>query len=217
MKLFTAPGSRGLRVTWTLEELGLDYEIEALPMPARKEAPHYFAINPLGTVPSLVDGEVSLTESVGIAHYLATRYGPSDLALEVDEPDYPRFLDFLYHADATLTFPQTVYLRFAVLEAGRGLREAGELYADWFAARLKKVEARLADRAFLCADRFTVADIAIAYALFLATRIGLGERLPERLRQWLAGLCARDGFSRAMAREAEAARAAGLVQPEISQ
>jgi glutathione S-transferase len=206
MKLYTAPGSRGLRVTWTLEEMQLDYELEPLPMPARKKAPHYFAINPLGTVPALVDGDVTMTESSGIVHYLATRYGPSDLALSVAEPDYPRFLDFLYHSDATLTFPQTVYIRYCIAETDRGLEEAGRLYVDWFAARLKKVEQRLADRKYLCAERFTVADIAIAYPLFLATRIGLTDRVPERLREWLTALMARDGFKRAMAREAEARR-----------
>jgi glutathione S-transferase len=206
MKLYTAPGSRGLRVTWTLEEMKLGYEIEPLPMPARKKAPHYLAINPLGTVPALVDGDVIMTESSGIAHYLATRYGPSDLAVSVNEPDYPRFLDFLYHSDATLTFPQTVYIRYCIAEADRGLGEAGRLYVDWFVARLKKIEQRLADREFLCAERFTVADIAVAYPLFLATRIGLADRVPARLRDWLQALMARDGFKRAMAREDEAGR-----------
>lgn len=205
MKLYTCRGARGLRATWTMEEMGLDCEIEVLPFPPRKLAPHYLEINPLGTVPTLVDGDVIMTESAGIAHYLVTRYGPTELAVTPDEPDYGRFVDFLHHSDATLTFPQTVYMRYVRMEAERGLAEAGMLYADWFAARLVKVEARLADRDYLCAGRFTAADIAIGYSLFLANRIGLGDRLSPRLQQWLEMLTAREGFQRAMAREAAAA------------
>jgi glutathione S-transferase len=189
--------------------MGLDCEVVALPFPPRVRAPHYLELNPLGTVPALVDGDAVLTESAGIAHYLATRYGPTELAVLPDEPDYGRFIDFLHHSDATLTFPQTVYLRFRRLEADRGLGEAGDLYADWFVKRLKKVEQRLAGREYLCADRFTVADIAVSYALYLAIRIGLGDRLPPLLHEYLERLMQREGFRAAREREDAAAAALG--------
>jgi glutathione S-transferase len=203
MKLYHCAGSRGLRALWTLEEMELDYELVLMPFPPRSRMPGYLQINPLGTAPTLVDGDVTLTESAGIAHYLATRYGPTPLAVRPDEPDYGWFVDFLHHSDATLTFPQTVYIRFCMSEPQRGLGEAGSLYADWFIARLKKVEDRLRERSFLCADRFTVADIAIAYPLLLATRIGLADRLPARAIAWLELLMQREAFRRAATRETQ--------------
>jgi glutathione S-transferase len=188
--------------------MGLDVDLVVLPFPPRFRAREFLAINPLGTVPALVDGDLTMTESSAIAHYLATRYGPSDLVVSPHEPDYGAYLDFLHHADATLTFPQTVFLRFTKLEKERGLQEAGHAYAQWFAARLVKVDRRLADRDYLCAGRFTVADIAIAYALLLATMNGLSEQLTSTLTRYLQRVCERPAFQRARMRE----RSATLAQ-----
>jgi glutathione S-transferase len=161
-----------LRALWTIEEMGLDCDLVILPGVPRVQAKKYLGINPLGTVPTFVDEGIVMSESVGIALYLVTRYGPSPLAVSPDEPDYARFLDYLTHSDATLTFPQTVYLRDCMLEKDRNLGEAGQLYADWFEARLIRLRERVADRPFVAADRFTVTDITVCYPLFLARMIG---------------------------------------------
>ncbi len=214
MRLYHCGGSRGLRALWTIEEIGLDCDLVALPFPPRRLTPGYLDLNPLGTVPTLVDGDVVMTESSAIAQYLATRYAPDTLGLQPDEADYAAYLDFLHHADATLTFPQTVYLRYAVLEAERGLAEAGVLYADWFGKRLAKLSRRLETRRYLCADRFTVADIAVAYALLLARKIGLGDRVPEPLTLWFDRLAERPAYKRAIARdEAAVPLAPGVAVP----
>ena len=201
MKLYHCAGARSLRALWAIEELGIDCDLVVMPFPPRKKVTGWMAANPLGTIPLFVDGDLRMTESTAIAQYLAAG---SSLAVTPDEADYGWYLDFLHHADATLTFPQTVYMRYRLFEPHRGLEIAGDLYADWYVARLAKVAARLEDRDFLAAGRFTAADIAIAYALFLSTRIGLGDRLPPRLAEWLAMMVARPGFQAALAREAAA-------------
>lgn len=203
--LHTCRDSRGLRVQWTAAEMGLDLDVRFLPFPPRRRAEEYLEINPLGTVPFLIDGDVTMSESSAICHYLAVRYGPTPLLVGPDEPEFGEMLDFLHHADATLTFPQTVYMRFALFEPERGLAEAGEAYARWFAARLIKIEQRLADREYLCAGRFTLADVAVGYALFLARRVGLGDRLPPAVNHYLDRITARPAFI--------AARAAGGETP----
>jgi glutathione S-transferase len=199
--LYQVEGARGLRALWTIEEMRLDCDLVMLPAMPRDKAPKFLGLNPLGTVPALVDNGIVMTESVGIAHYLATRYGPTPLAVSPDEVDYPRFIDFLHHADATLTFPQTVYVRYRLWETDRGLGEAGDLYVDWFVERLVKLRERVADRPYVCAERFTIADIAVAYPLFMARLIGLGDRLGPELDTYLDRLMARDGFRRAQERE----------------
>lgn len=199
--LYTCAGSRGLRATWAAEEAGVEIDLKLLPFPPRFAAPEYLAINPLGTVPLLVDGKTRMTESCAIAHYLATRDGYTDLAIAPGERDYAEYLDYTYHADATITFPQTVYMRFALFEKEKGWAEAGHAYARWFHKRLIKVEQRLDGRQFLCADRFTVADICVGYALVLAERVGLDEGVPDLLKRYRERLMARDAFMRAMARE----------------
>ncbi len=205
--LYTCARSRGLRATWAAEEAGVDIDLRILSFPPRYLAPEYMAINPLGTVPMLVDGETKLTESCAIAHYLATRSGYTDLAVGPGERDYGEYCDYTYHADATITFPQTVYMRFCLFEQDKGLEEAGHAYAKWFHKRLIKVEQRLEDREYLCADRFTVADICVGYALILAQSVGLDEGVPDSLKAYRERLTARPAYRRAFAREEEGRRA----------
>ncbi|WP_245228521.1 glutathione S-transferase family protein [Pontixanthobacter sp. CEM42] len=196
--LYTCQGSRGLRATWAACEAGIDLDLQMLPFPPRFRKPDYLEINPLGTIPMLVDGDNRMTESCAIAHYLAVKSGVPELVVQPDEQDYAEYLDFTHHADATITFPQTVYLRFAKFEKDKGLEEAGHAYARWFGKRLIKVEERLDEREFLCADRFTVADICVGYALYLANRIGLAEYLNPRLVEYLDLLTNRAGFTAAI-------------------
>ncbi|HSF12796.1 MAG TPA: glutathione S-transferase family protein [Erythrobacter sp.] len=199
--LYTCARSRGLRATWAAEEAGVDIDLKILPFPPRYLAPEYMAINPLGTVPTLIDGKTRMTESCAIAHYLATRGGYTPLAIVPGERDYGEYCDYTYHADATITFPQTVYMRFAIFEKDKGWAGAGHAYAKWFHKRLIKVEQRLESREYLCADRFTVADICVGYALILAQSVGLDEGVPERLKTYRERLTARPAYARALERE----------------
>lgn len=203
--LYTCAGSRGLRCTWAAEEAGLDLDLKMLPFPPRRKAPEYLEVNPLGTVPLLIDGPEEtgsrMSESCAIAHYLAVRSGAQALTVSPDEADYAAYLDYTYHADATLTFPQTVYMRFALFEADKGWGEAGQAYAKWFYKRLVKIEERLATREYLVADRFTVADICVGYALILAGKVGLDEGVPESLKAYRKRLTGREAYKRAVARE----------------
>lgn len=205
--LYTCAGSRGLRCTWAAEEAGVAIDLRLLPFPPRFAAPDYLDINPLGTVPLLLDGDARMTESCAIAHYLATKDGITGLVVAPGERDYAAYLDFTYHADATITFPQTVYMRFAMFEKDKGWAEAGEAYARWFWKRLVKVEQRLDGREYLCADRFTIADICVGYALILAERVGLDDGVPESLKEYRGRMKQRHGYRRAVEREKAGPRA----------
>lgn len=202
MKLWHCRDARSFRALWTLEELGLAYELVNLPFPPRWRQPEYLAVNPLGTVPFLEDGETRMTESAAICEYLAVRHGgDSGLAVAPDETDYGAWLNWLHHGEATLTFPQTLVFRYNVLEAPEKRQpQVAADYKRWFLARTALAEAALADgRDWLCAGRFTVADISVAYALLFAETLGhLGEVGPNCRAFW--DRCqARDGFRRAKA------------------
>ena len=110
MKLYHCKDARSFRALWALEELGLDYELINMEFPPRATYPGYLDLNPLGTVPTFIDGDVTLTESSGICQYLVDKYGPSPLGIGVNEPGYGEYLNWLYRSDATLTFPQTLVL-----------------------------------------------------------------------------------------------------------
>lgn len=199
VKLYHCKNARSLRPLWTLEEMGLDYELETMPFPARVHRPDYLAINPLGTVPCLVDGDTVLTESAAICQYLVERYGPTPLAVSVADPEYGSYLNWLHRSDATLTFPQTIALRYTQLEPPeRRLPQAADDYTRWFFARLRCVEEAAAAREYLCAGRFTIADICIAYALYLADRLGLRGGFKPHTAAYYQRMTARPGFRRAV-------------------
>ncbi|WP_298333888.1 glutathione S-transferase family protein [uncultured Erythrobacter sp.] len=199
--LYTCAGSRGLRATWAAEEAGIKLDLRMLPFPPRHKAPEYLETNPLGTIPMLVDGETQMTESCAIAHYLAVMGGADQLIVAPGQKDYGEYLDYTYHADATITFPQTVYMRFALFEKHKGWEDAGHAYANWFEKRLVKIEQRLERREFLCADRFTVADICVGYALILAKSVGLDGRIPEPIKTYRDRLTSREAYKIAVAKE----------------
>ncbi len=208
IELWHCRDARSFRALWTLEEMGLDYRLHLLPFPPRSRQPEYLALNPLGTIPLLKDGETTMTESAAIIEYLATRHGPSPLAVSVQEPGYGAWLNWLHFGEATLTFPQTIVLRYRRLEPeARRLPQAADDYAQWFASRLRHVDRALADGAeWLCARRFTGADISVGYALLLARTLGLEDAFKPAVRAYWDRLSGRPGFQaakRAQSRQAQ--------------
>ena len=197
MKLFHCYNSRSLRPLWCLEEMGLDYELEIMPFPPRFERAGYLDINPLGTVPAFTDGGITLTESTGICQYLVQKYGPTPLAVTPDEPEYGDFLNWLYRSDATFTFPLALILRYTKLEPEERMNpQVVEDYTIWFFSRIRAVEAALDGKEFLVADRFTIADIAVGYALHFGMRLGLSERYKPNTTRYLQALLQRPAFKR---------------------
>ena len=216
LTLYHCANARSFRPLWTLEELGLPYDLKMLPFPPRFLKRDYLEINPLGTIPLLIDGDTRMTESAAICQYLATRYGPSPLAVNVDEPDYGAFLNWLHFGEATLTFPQTLVLRYRRMEPPeRRLPQAADDYAQWYRSRLRAVDRALGDgREWLAAGRFTGADISVGYALLLARSLGLDVDLPPAIAAYWERLSARPGYLRA--REAQRAQASVLPEPYTS-
>ena len=207
IQLYHCTDARSFRPLWALEELGLPYTLTVMPFPPRYRAKDFFMpINPLGTIPALADGDTFMTESAAIVQYLVTRYGPSPLAVEVTDPAYGAWLNWLHFGEATLTFPQTLVLRYRRFEPGKAEVVADD-YAKWFLARLRAVDRALEKSDWLCADRFTAADISVGYALLLAEELGLDAEFTPNVAAYWARLQARPGFQAAKAAQTREAPA----------
>lgn len=209
IELYHCADARSFRVLWALEELGLPYRLHLLPFPPRVRAKDYLEVNPLGTIPAMRDGETFMTESAAITQYLATRYAPNALNVEPSDPAFGAWLNWLHFGEATLTFPQTLVLRYRRFEPGRA-EAAADDYARWFAARLRGVDRALADgRDWLCAGRFTAADISVGYALLLAETIALDAAFTPAIAAYWTRLQTREAFQRAKTAQAGEPSAAG--------
>lgn len=83
LKLYGGARSRASIVQWYLEELAVPYEFVMLDMQAGEHRQsNYLAINPIGKVPAIVEGDLQLWESGAILLYLADKYGKSTLSVE---------------------------------------------------------------------------------------------------------------------------------------
>ncbi len=212
--LYHCVSARSFRPLWILEELGVPYALHMLPFPPRALARSYLELNPLGTVPLLVDGDTRMTESAAMCQYLVQRCDPGNargLAVAPGDPAFGAWLNWLHHGEATLTFPQTIVLRYGRFEPDeRKLPQAAEDYSNWFVSRLRGIDAVLGRHEFLVADRFTVADVSVGYALMLANELDLVPRFPAAVAAYWERLQQREGFRRALAAQHDAALAQGV-------
>ncbi|CAN7607430.1 glutathione S-transferase family protein [Acidovorax sp. Leaf78] len=208
--LYHCVSARSFRPLWMLEELRLPYTLHMMPFPPRAKARWFLEENPLGTVPLLVQGEgqrqVRMTESAAICQYLAAAHPDAGLEVRPADPAFGAYLNWLHLGEATLTFPQTLVLRYGRFEpADRKQPQVVEDYSRWFLARLRAVEAAVARQDYLCAGRFTAADVSVGYALLLADHLGLEPQFGEATQSYWQRLQERPGYQRAHAAQIEAA------------
>ena len=198
MTIYSAPNTRAIRVIWVLEEIGAKADIKSMPYPPRQHAPDYFAVNPTGMVPLLIDGEVRLSESMAICDYLATKHG-SPLVVAPNGPERPQYLQWLWYGESTLMTPLS---RLNIVRQRKGAPEVDALIAgarEHVAERLKMLEQRLEGRDFLAAGRLTLADISVSYPLHLVGMLGLDDLLGPRSAAYRDRLRARPAYQRAIA------------------
>jgi glutathione S-transferase len=146
LKLYGGARSRASIVRWYLEELGVPYEFILLDMMAGEHRqPAFLAINPMGKVPAIVDGDVKLWESGAILLYLVEKYGGSPLTLE----QRAELAQWVLFANATLG-------PGIFVEASRE-KEMPRLFAP--------LNERLTNQLFMMGDTFTVVDVAVGSML----------------------------------------------------
>lgn len=211
INLYHCVSARSFRVLWMLEELALPYALHMLAFPPRAHNKSFLELNPRGTVPLFIDGETGMTESAAICEYLALRHSPGMLNVGVHEADFGSYLNYLHMGEATLTFPQTLVLRYSRFESAERLQpQVAEDYRKWFLSRLRTLEPWLATHKYMAANRFSAADISIGYALMLAELLGFAAQFTPAVAAYWQRLRARAAFERALTAQTNAAVAQGI-------
>ena len=155
--------TRAGRCLWAAEELGIDYTHVATNMFAGEhKSPEFLAINPNGKLPAMVDGDLTLFESMAINLYLAAQYGQGGLACadakEVALAEQwsvwvmtaceTPLLHALLHAMGIMGFEQ---------DAGKVKEKREEMDAQ-----IAVLNGALEGKQYLLGDRFTVADLNVS-------------------------------------------------------
>lgn len=162
------PKTRTNRVTWMLEELGVEYQFKFIDlMKGEGQSESYRAINPSGKVPSLSDNDLILTESAAMLSYLGDKYGTPPLTPVPGSPERGTHDQWLCFAIAELEQPLwTIGKHKFALPKERRVAEIFETAAWEFQKALALLSAGLGDKDYILGSDFSAADILIGHTLF---------------------------------------------------
>jgi len=199
MKLYWCPQTRSFRGLWLMEEAGRPYERVLIDIrKGDQNKPEFRAINPMGKVPALVDGEAKVAESAALCAYVAERCPEAKLAPPVGDPARGRYLHWLFFAAGCIEPAYTQkFTKLALAESTAGWGS--------FDRVVDVLERAVQPGPWLLGENFSAADIMVGADLHFG--LTLLKILPPR-PAFLAyvGRCSeRPAFKRAMAIEAAGA------------
>ena len=202
LKIYYSPGTRGFRVMWVCEELGLPYQIHPVNFSAEyRRSPEWRAMHPLSKVPIMEDGDLRMHESCAMIQYILARYGEGRLEPSVTDPTYAYFLQWLWFSEATFQRP--------LGEITNHRREFAPELPDVVAemkgrasACVEALDRALAGRSYLLGDEMTAADLSNAYVL-RGFRRSVGEDLPANVKAFWERMTALPSYERTVQRDAE--------------
>ena len=173
MKIHHAPNSRSVRALWLFNELDLPYELEIYPLGDKSmRTPEYLKVHPLGRVPALEDGDLTIFESGAIVQYVLDRYGNGTMVPNSASPDYPTYLQWLHYAEGMI-MPQIniIVVETIFLPEERRNQTNVDRATKLLTRMLTAVDMHLLDREFL-AGEFSGADIMTGHACIVSGRLG---------------------------------------------
>src|SRR5262245_61414079 len=182
LKLYFAPQSRAGRPRWMLEEIGAPYELVRLDLEkGDQKKPAYLKINPNGTVPALVDGDLALFESAAICQYLADKFPDKHLAPPAGTPARGRYYQWIHYAMSGLEPPLvTIFLHTMRKPEAERLPVLVTEARTQLKGVLGILEQALAGHTYMVGNEFTTADVMIASTLGWARMMGfIGTDLPN--------------------------------------
>ncbi len=163
------PWSRSADVVWMLEELGLDYTLDFVDFrTGAHKTPEFKAINRMGKLPVLIDGDVTVSERSAVGVYLADRYSLGTLAPALDAPDRGQYLRWCFYAPS-------------VIEPGCTAKQAGWEFrpssVGWgtFEEMNATLKFALSAGPWLLGERFTMADVVLGGTLRWMLRFNMLE------------------------------------------
>ena len=198
LKLHFAPASRAERVLWLLEELELPYELNSMPFhPEALKSDEHRKRHPLGRIPVLEDGDVSIYESGAIVQYLLARYGDGKFSPNVEDPMFPEYLQWLHYAEGSIMGQVNILVVETILLPPEKRNDVNVNRAKkLLGVALGNVDSRLVDRDYLTGT-FSGADIMTGHACFGAMRAGADISEMTNLNSYVNRLLERPALEKA--------------------
>ena len=204
LKIYHSPQTRGFRVIWLCEELSVPYEIVPVNFAAEYRATQEWrAFNPVGKVPVMTDGDMTMFESCAMMQYVLDRYGDGRLQPGRDDPGYAHYLQWSWFAEATFARPLGEIVNH---------RREFDPELDAVVAEMKSratacvaaLDAALSDRAYLLGDTMCAVDLSICYTMRGYRRM-VSETLPTTVGAYFDRVTALPSYKAAESADAKTA------------
>ena len=199
LKLHFAPNSRAGRIVWLLEELELPYDINKMAFhPQDLKSDEHRARHPLGRVPVLDDGDITIFESGAIVEYVIARHKNGGLKPSENSPLFPEYLQWFHYCEGMVMPPiNTIVVQTVLLPPDRRDEKALSQAQRLLTKALEPVNEALVGRDYLIGD-FSAADIMLGHACFMGNRLGcVGEEMPH-LKAYVERVANRPAFKTAI-------------------
>ncbi|MFC6280338.1 MULTISPECIES: glutathione S-transferase family protein [Polaromonas] len=203
IRLYYHPYSRAAGTIWALEEAGVPYELKVIDiMKGDQKSAELISKNPMGKLPTLVDGDVVVTEASAIALYLADRYAPGRLAPALDDPKRGTYLRWALFAPSVI--------EPAVMAKG-GDWTVKEIAAGWgnYASMIAATESAIIGKRFVLGDDFSMVDVVLGGTLRFMLGFNQIEARPEFVA-YVERLDERPAYQRAEAKNMAMRKELGL-------
>ena len=185
IKVYGVPASRTFRTLWMLEELGLPYEnIPTHFATGDTRKPEFLAINPNGHIPALVDGDVTMWESMAINLYLAKKYDKGLLPKTLADECHAIKWSFWAMTEAEPHL-LTVLMHRLFLPPDQRDAKAADAAIEKLNKPFTVLDAELAERKYLVGDGYSVADVNVASVLSWVSLLNISVEKFPNLNRWL--------------------------------
>ena len=200
MKIYYAPNSRAVRAVWLFEELGLPYELVTFKLGDKTmRSPDYLKVHPMGRVPALEDGDVTIFESGAIVQYVLAKYGNGRLAPNPDDGAFADYLQWLHYAEGMIMPPvNTIVVETLFLSEDKRNPVNIERATKLLGRMLTAVNEGLEGRDYLAGD-FSGADIMTGHACVVSTKLGADVSDKPNVAAYVERLMARPALQKAFA------------------
>lgn len=181
------------KVALTLELSGLEWQPEFVDFfSGETRTAEFRAINPMGEVPVMIDGDITLSQSGVIQDYISSKSGKLGARSAAERRDILRWQFWDNHKLSGMAG----VLRFNMNFIPEPKRNMGAI--DFMAMRLKSayrvLDGALAGRSWLASDQLTIADLSCCGYLFYTEPFGFERADWPNIDGWLTRIAQTPGF-----------------------
>ena len=199
LKLHHAPNSRAGRIIWLLEELKLPYNLNSMKFhPSDLKSDEHRSRHPLGRIPVLEDDDITIYESGAIVEYILTRHAPGKLKPEVNDDNYPQYLQWFHYCEGMVMPPMnTIVVHTIILPEERRDQTVLGQAQRLLSKALVPVNTNLEEKEYLIGD-FSGADIMLGHALYMSKRLNCVTDDLSNISEYISRIEARPSFQKAI-------------------